>query len=320
MNRFLFALAAFGLIAMSASADDEAPAATPGGSKAAAMVVQKTPVPTPAPIPDDRIIRKTVKIRASIDKVWRLWTTSDGVSEFLVPATVELKVGGKYEYRFVPDAPEGQRGSEGCTVLAWQEPTMFAFSWNAPPSLPSIRDGAHKTIVVVTLTKLGTDWTQVSLVQHDLLTGDDWDAYYRYFDSAWAGVLGHMKSHLEKDLPAEPAMKWWVYYIHPKDLAMLNNMNEEQKAIFKGHSEYIRDLAASGRMLIAGPSFDPAIYPSGDKVLPLEMKPPGVIVFQAPDEAAAKAIMEGDPAVREGLFMARLNPFVPAYLHPTTVR
>ena len=35
----------------------------------------------------------------------------------------------------------------------------------------------------------------------------------------------------------------------------------------------------------------------------------GVCVFEAPDEASARALMEGDPAIAEGFATGELRPF-----------
>ena len=39
------------------------------------------------------------------------------------------------------------------------------------------------------------------------------------------------------------------------------------------------------------------------------MSPAGIVIFEAEDLGAVQQIMEGDPAVRSGVFMARLNSF-----------
>jgi uncharacterized protein YciI len=71
-------------------------------------------------------------------------------------------------------------------------------------------------------------------------------------------------------------------------------MTEEEKAILGRHAEYIRDLTKKGTVVLAGPCTD--------------MKGPGIVVFQAANEPAARAIMEADPAVQLGIFRAELHP------------
>ncbi len=87
-------------------------------------------------------------IHASLDRVWSAWTTSNGMTAALGPKTkIELRVGGPYEIYFHPDAPAGERGSEGCRVLSYLPREMLAFSWNAPVKFKHARQ--HATWVVV---------------------------------------------------------------------------------------------------------------------------------------------------------------------------
>jgi uncharacterized protein len=41
----------------------------------------------------------------------------------------------------------------------------------------------------------------------------------------------------------------------------------------------------------------------------LDGQAPGIIIFEAADEAEARATMEADPAVAAGVFTAELHPF-----------
>ena len=92
-------------------------------------------------------------IPAPIDVVWQAWTTVEGVRSFFAPqCTIDLRPGGAYEMYFDLDALAGLRGSEGCVVLAIEEPYMLSFTWNAPPELPRIRD--HHTHVTLYLEAL----------------------------------------------------------------------------------------------------------------------------------------------------------------------
>ena len=50
-----------------------------------------------------------------------------------------LEPGGAYEMFFNLDAPVGERGGEGMIILAIQPGKMLSFTWNAPPTLPTVR-------------------------------------------------------------------------------------------------------------------------------------------------------------------------------------
>lgn len=80
----------------------------------------------------------------------RTLTTGAGWQAFLgVKTDFDFGPGGRFHILFVPDAPEGQRGSEGCTVLSSLPERMLSFTWNAPPKFPEVRAGNHKTVVVI---------------------------------------------------------------------------------------------------------------------------------------------------------------------------
>jgi uncharacterized protein YndB with AHSA1/START domain len=145
-----------------------------------------------------RAIRKIVTVNAPVDDVWEAWTTAEGARTFFAPvARIDLKPGGAYEIYFNPDEPEGDRGSEGCKVLAYRKPQFLVFSWNAPPEIPSLRTGKAKTRVEVRLEPAG-DRTDVSLTHSGWGTGADWDENFAYFERAWDVVLGRLKGRFDE--------------------------------------------------------------------------------------------------------------------------
>lgn len=144
---------------------------------------------------EGRALVKSATIGAPASEVWRAWTTSQGMKEFLgVNSTIELKFGGRYELAFNKDAPVGQQGSEGSKVLSYVPEKMLSFSWNAPPSIPAMRD--QRTFVVITLHDLGGK-TEVELRHAGWRSGPEWDKAYTYFDNAWTGVLEALKARFE---------------------------------------------------------------------------------------------------------------------------
>lgn len=139
---------------------------------------------------DGRMITKEATVPAPRAEVWKAWTTTEGVTTFLAPqAQVDLTVGGAFELYFVPAAPAGSRGSEGCRVLAFVPEEMLAFTWNAPPQFPAVRNGPVKTWVVVRLEDAGPNATRVRLTHLGWQPGADWDQVYSYFNRAWEVVL-----------------------------------------------------------------------------------------------------------------------------------
>jgi uncharacterized protein YndB with AHSA1/START domain len=147
-----------------------------------------------------RLLEKEFVLPASRAEAWHLWTTNEGFRKSVgVKGTdIELKLSGKFEIYFGMDLPVGKRGSEGCTVLAYHPLEMLAFTWNAPPSIPELRDTGARTQVVIRFSDAGEGKTKVQFTQLGFGSGPSWDKYYAYFDKAWPSVFAHMDEYLKK--------------------------------------------------------------------------------------------------------------------------
>lgn len=148
-----------------------------------------------------RTLEKEVVLSAPRAEVWHLWTTNEGFQKSVgvKGSDIELKLGGKFEIYFGMDLPAGKRGSEGCTILAYHPLEMLAFTWNAPPSIPDLRDTGAKTQVVIRFAEAGEGKTKLHFTQFGFGSGPAWDKYYSYFDKAWPTVLAHMEEYLKND-------------------------------------------------------------------------------------------------------------------------
>ena len=144
-------------------------------------------------VADVRIVKEVV-VAAPPAAVWRAWTDPAIITQFFAPkARVELHPGGAYELLFLQDAPAGEQGSEGCTVLAYLPEKLLAFSWNAPPKFKEAR-GRH-TWVVVELETLPDARTRVRLTHYGFGRGDEWSQVHAYFDRAWSSVMNNLVKH-----------------------------------------------------------------------------------------------------------------------------
>ena len=141
----------------------------------------------------DRFLLKTKIVAAPVDDVWQAWTTKDGLEAFFCEqANIELRPGGPYEILFSLEAPEGDRGCEGCQVVAFEEPKWMTFTWNSPPSLPEVRN--EHTNVIIEFRPV-EDGAEVRLLAIGWGTGEPWLASHQYFDRAWDTVLGWLEAH-----------------------------------------------------------------------------------------------------------------------------
>ena len=136
----------------------------------------------------ERVITSEINVPAPLTEVWRAWTTKEGTESFFAPrCNIDLKPGGAYEMLFDLEAERGKQGGEGMVVMAVQPQRMLAFTWNAPPHLPSVR--GQMTHVVIRLFETDAGDTRVTLRHDGWGEGNEWDAAFQYFSSAWADVV-----------------------------------------------------------------------------------------------------------------------------------
>lgn len=145
----------------------------------------------------DRIIVASAEVEATPAEIWELWTTEEGLTFFAPASRIDLRPGGDYEVYFLPDAPEGQRGSEGTTVLGFQENRMLTVTWALPPYMPEVRP--HLTPLTLEIIPVSDTATSVTITHSGWGEGGEWDAAYAYFQQTWPLVLSAMSEALTAD-------------------------------------------------------------------------------------------------------------------------
>jgi uncharacterized protein YciI len=95
-------------------------------------------------------------------------------------------------------------------------------------------------------------------------------------------------------------MPEWIYFIHPPRDDFAATMSDEERAVWGVHFERLQRLLADGTMILVGPT--------------LGRINTGIAVFEAPDEDAARRLMDEDPAIQSGIATGELRPFQVALL------
>ena len=88
-------------------------------------------------------------------------------------------------------------------------------------------------------------------------------------------------------------MPSWIYLLHPPRPDFAATMTDEESAVFGEHFDYLQRLLEDGVLVLAGPT--------------LGTVNTGIAVFEAPDEAAARAVMEADPTIVRGVVTGELR-------------
>lgn len=90
-------------------------------------------------------------------------------------------------------------------------------------------------------------------------------------------------------------MSEWIYFIHPPREDFAATMTPEEQAAWGVHFARFERMLAEGSLILVGPT--------------LGRINTGIAIFEAPDEASARRIMEEDPAIAGGFATGELRPF-----------
>lgn len=94
-------------------------------------------------------------------------------------------------------------------------------------------------------------------------------------------------------------MDQWLYRVVPTRAHMVADATAEEQRLVAAHFDYLVSLRDRGELILAGRTQEV------DGTF-------GIVIFEADDEAAARAVCEGDPAVAAGVFAATLHRFAVA--------
>ena len=72
------------------------------------------------------------------------------------------------------------------------------------------------------------------------------------------------------------------------------NMTADEERIMKDHFQYLQEQAEKKSVLLAGPCFAEPMF--------------GLVIVSEADESKARAIVEGDPAVKGGVLKYEMSP------------
>jgi len=93
-------------------------------------------------------------------------------------------------------------------------------------------------------------------------------------------------------------MSEYLYKVQPTRPQMLTEgLRPEEDRAVGAHFEYLRDLTQRGVVLLAG------------RTQNTDATSFGIVIFRAASLESAREVMNGDPAVRAGVFRAELYPY-----------
>ncbi len=138
---------------------------------------------------DDLVLEKCVNV--SPTEAYRRWTDEEELREFFAPnLRLDLRPGGDFEVLFDMAQPEGLRGSEGCVIVGFIPAEEISFTWNFPPSIPTLRN-QHTLVQVRFEVGAAPGETRVVLRQSGWRDDGAWPEGFEYLKRAWGFVLSN---------------------------------------------------------------------------------------------------------------------------------
>ena len=90
-------------------------------------------------------------------------------------------------------------------------------------------------------------------------------------------------------------MAEWIYFLHPSRDDFADTMTEAEEAAWAVHFARFKQALADGTLILVGPT--------------LGRINTGIVIFEAPDEAAARRFMDEDPTITGGFVTGELRSF-----------
>lgn len=90
-------------------------------------------------------------------------------------------------------------------------------------------------------------------------------------------------------------MPAWIYFILAPRENFASTMTDREEEVWTAHFERLKRMEVEGTLVLAGPT--------------LGKKNDGIVIFEAPDEEAARKVMDEDPTIVAGFARGELRPF-----------
>ncbi len=119
------------------------------GRRSVGEIARQLPVSGPAVSKHLRLLQSAGLVHQRSDATCNFYALEpaalgelrEGIVSFFAPdARVEPHVGGAFRIHFDLGAPPGGKGADGRRFMALQPRQMLSFDWNAPPSMPQVRE------------------------------------------------------------------------------------------------------------------------------------------------------------------------------------
>jgi uncharacterized protein YndB with AHSA1/START domain len=144
-----------------------------------------------------RVLRQEGELEASVDTVWRILTTTEGLRSFLAPAVwIDFRPGGRWETAHNAGAQQGDSGNIVNEVLAYLPNEMFAVRVVQATSTFVHPEIAKQVWSVYQLQPAGDRRTKLTVSMVGWPSGPAADSVYQFFERGNAFTMRQLQQRI----------------------------------------------------------------------------------------------------------------------------
>lgn len=131
----------------------------------------------------ERVLCIETVVPASVENVWKAWTTPQELSRWIAPVVaIDLKIGGTISTNYDEKATIGNAGTIQLPIINYLEKQIITLKVNLNESFPKrVRDEDHNLQEIVQIVDLGNGKAKIVSSMVGWGTGKDWDQTYDFF-------------------------------------------------------------------------------------------------------------------------------------------
>jgi len=138
------------------------------------------------------------EVDASVEKVWKAFTTSDGLKQWMAPLVeIELKVGGKLKSNYNAEGTIGDESTIENTILSFDPKRMISLKATGFPEGFPFAEAAQHTWSIFYFDEIAPTRTKITVVGLGYTDSEQSNRMREFFASANEYSLNQLKEALK---------------------------------------------------------------------------------------------------------------------------
>lgn len=140
-----------------------------------------------------------VEIDASVDDVWKAFTTTEGLKSWVAPlADIDFKVGGKWRANYNKDGELGDSATIENTILCYDPKRMISLKATGFPESFPFADAAKETWSVFYFASVSSSKTKITVVGLGYNDSEQSKKMRSFFETANKYSMDQLSAALKK--------------------------------------------------------------------------------------------------------------------------